>query len=232
MAMKGRRLVSAIKSAIVPAGVQPRKMPLGLYKGLTLEMDFRYEAQLYLGLCERETYPWIRRAMRRCVWAVDVGAGHGELCVRLMQSPAGGPIVAFEPQASKVAVLLRNAALNKYENDRRLMVVEKLAGPATSNGCLAIDDLPLDRRERGFLKIDVDGAEVAVLEGAKTILDRGLVDVLVETHSAALERECIAFLSGRGYDCTVINNAWWRVILPEQRPIEHNRWLWATKPGV
>lgn len=225
------RLISAIKSAVVPAGVQPRKMPLGLYRGLTLEMDFRYEAQLYLGLCERETYPWIRRAMSRCQWAVDVGAGHGELCVRLMHSSAGGPIVAFEPQASKVAVLLRNAALNNCENDHRLMVVEKLAGPASSDDCVAIDDLPLDPRQRGFLKIDVDGAEMEVLEGAKTVLDRGPVDVLVETHSAALERECVAFLSGRHYDCTIITNAWWRAILPEQRPIEHNRWLWATRPG-
>jgi len=29
--------------------------------------------------------------------------------------------------------------------------------------------------------------------------------------------------------CQIIKDAWWRVIVPEMRPIEHNRWLWATK---
>lgn len=204
-------------------------MAFGLYRGLTFEVDLHGETQLYLGLWERETYRWIREAMSRCVWAIDVGAGKGELCVRLMRSPASGPIFAFEPQESNVAMLRRNAVLNDCADDHRLVVLAKLAGPATSGDSLAIDDLPLDPLMRGFLKIDVDGAEMAVLEGAKTVLDRSVVDVLIETHSAALERECVSFLSARQYDCRVITNAWWRAIIPEQRPIEHNRWLWATK---
>jgi hypothetical protein len=221
--------VSAVKSALVPAGKGPRRMAFGLYKGLTFEVDFRHETQLYLGLWERETYGAIRTAMSRCSWAVDVGAGHGELCVWLMRSHAPGPFFAFEPQVSSLDALRRNAALNHCANDRRLIVVAKLAGPATTNESVAIDDLPLDREKRGFLKVDVDGAEMVVLEGAKGVLAEGIVDVLIETHSAALERQCVAFLSDRRYACTVIRNAWWRAILPEQRPIAHNRWLWATK---
>jgi hypothetical protein len=119
--------------------------------------------------------------------------------------------------------------LNNCGNDQRLIVVEKFAGPVTTADAVAIDDLPVDPLKHGFLKIDVDGAEMAVLEGARTILDRGIVDVLVETHAAALERECVSFLTARGYACTIIPNAWWRAIVPEQRPIDHNRWLWATK---
>jgi methyltransferase FkbM-like protein len=221
--------VSAIKSALVPAGVRPRRVAFGLYRGLIFDLDFRFETQLYLGLWERETYRSIQRAIGRCAWAVDVGAGNGELCIRLLRSPAPGPFFAFEPQSSKVAMLRRNAALNHCENDPRLVVIQKFAAPATSDDSIAIDDLPLDPHKRGFLKVDVDGAEMAVLEGATTLLARGAIDVLVETHSAALERECIASLSERRYACTVIANAWWRRIIPEQRPIEHNRWLWATR---
>jgi hypothetical protein len=226
------RLVSAIKSALVPAGIRPRKIAFGLYRGLIFDVDFRVETQLYLGLWERETYQSIRRAIGRCTWAIDVGAGNGELCIHLLRSPANGPFFAFEPHTSKVAMLRRNATLNQCGDDPRLVVVEKFAGPVTTGDSIAIDDLPLDPLKRGFLKVDVDGAEIAVLEGAKTLLDHGAVDVLVETHSAALERECIDFLSNRRYSCTVIANAWWRAIIPEQRPLAHNRWLWAAKAGA
>jgi hypothetical protein len=82
------------------------------------------------------------------------------------------------------------------------------------------------------LKVDVDGAEMLVLEGARKVLSQGDVDVLVETHSAALERQCIEFLSHCRYRCAVIPNAWWRRLIPEQRPIEHNRWLWATRSAA
>src|SRR5262245_5449646 len=163
--------VSAIKSAFVPGGIRPRKIAFGLYRGLIFDVDFRVEAQLYLGLWERETYQSIRRAIGRCAWAIDVGAGNGELCVHLLRSPANGPFFAFEPQSAKVAMLRRNATLNQCDNDPRLVVVEKLAGPVTTDDSIAIDDLPLDPLKRGFLKVDVDGAEMAVLEGAKTVLD-------------------------------------------------------------
>jgi hypothetical protein len=37
------------------------------------------------------------------------------------------------------------------------------------------------------------------------------------------------FLERLGYTCRVIKNAWWRLLIPEQRPIEHNRWFIAEK---
>jgi hypothetical protein len=36
-------------------------------------------------------------------------------------------------------------------------------------------------------------------------------------------------LTAQGFQLEVVPNAWWRVILPEMRPIEHNRWLAAWK---
>jgi hypothetical protein len=231
-AMMKSGAVSAIKSALVPAGTRPRKVAFGLYKGLTFDLDLRCESQLYLGLWERETYRSIQQAVGRFVWAIDVGAGSGELCIRLLRTAATGPIFAFEPQASRVAVLRHNAALNHCADDSRLIIVDKLAGTTTADDSLAIDDLPIDLLRRGFLKVDVDGAEMLVLEGARKVLSQGDVDVLVETHSAALERQCIEFLSHCRYRCAVIPNAWWRRLIPEQRPIEHNRWLWATRSAA
>lgn len=213
---------------VVSPGLRPRRVPLGLFRGLVLELDLRVQAQVYLGLFERETYRWIRRALGRCAWAIDVGAANGELSVCLLRASRAEHVFAFEPQSSEVATLRRNLAHNGCSDDGRLVIVEKLAGRADQAGCVALDDLPIDRTKRGFVKIDVDGAEMAVLEGAQTLLQTAIVDLLVETHSHDLEREAIDFLSGRGYACTVIANAWWRAIVPEQRPIPHNRWLWAA----
>jgi hypothetical protein len=61
-------------------------------------------------------------------------------------------------------------------------------------------------------------------------LSEGNMDLLFETHSKDLEDECIGWLRERGYRCEIIDNAWWRFIVPEQRPgTPHNRWLWAVK---
>jgi hypothetical protein len=82
-----------------------------------------------------------------------------------------------------------------------------------------------------FLKIDVDGGEKDVLEGAKQLLDKGDVRIVLETHSEELEDRCQDALSALGFETHVIDNAWWRFFLPERRPTAHNRWLVAYKPN-
>jgi len=74
------------------------------------------------------------------------------------------------------------------------------------------------------LKTDVDGAEAAVLEGAAELLVRRRPNVVVEVHSKALERRCGALLVAHGYRPVVLSQ---RRVLPDFRPIVHNRWLVA-----
>jgi hypothetical protein len=57
------------------------------------------------------------------------------------------------------------------------------------------------------------------------------VDILVETYSSEPERHCVNFLEEVGYTCRIIKDAWWRSLIPQQRPREHNRWLFATPAG-
>jgi hypothetical protein len=74
----------------------------------------------------------------------------------------------------------------------------------------------------------VDGGEMEVLRSGEALLKSTTVDLLVETHSLQLEEQCLSYLASLGFACSVIRNAWWRVIIPEHRPIGHNRWIWAT----
>jgi methyltransferase FkbM-like protein len=96
-------------------------------------------------------------------------------------------------------------------------------------GQVSLDSLAAALLGRGFIKIDVDGAELDVLRSGPECLSRTGLDLLVETHSSQLEVECTDLLKRHGFECLVVRNAWWRTILPEQRPIDHNRWLWATR---
>jgi hypothetical protein len=92
---------------------------------------------------------------------------------------------------------------------------------------LPLDELPVPRDRPGFIKIDTDTAEVSILESGRRLLAEARPLLLVETHSAALERDCSALLAGLGYRIEIIPNAWWRAVIPELRPLAHNRWLWA-----
>jgi hypothetical protein len=77
------------------------------------------------------------------------------------------------------------------------------------------------------IKIDVDGAEAAVLRGAPRLLSRKDVTWVVETHSKMLEEECRGIFQAAGLRSRIVRNAWWRAIVPENRPVPHNRWLIA-----
>jgi hypothetical protein len=86
---------------------------------------------------------------------------------------------------------------------------------------------PVDRDSPGFIKIDVDGGEMDVLQSGQDLLAARRSSVLVETHSPELEEDCNAFLKTAGYLTAIIRNASWRTLVPETRPTPHNRWLWA-----
>ena len=78
-------------------------------------------------------------------------------------------------------------------------------------------------------KMDVDGAEQQILNGAKAINALSDVRWLIETHSGRLELHCDRILRDADFRTTIIPNAPWRIFLPELRPIDHNRWMAAWK---
>ncbi|MBV8612907.1 MAG: hypothetical protein JOY66_03935 [Acetobacteraceae bacterium] len=223
------RPLSAIKRALVAGGRRPVRVPVGLFRGVTLDLDLAHAMQKYLGLWETETYPFIRAAAARCQWAVDVGAGAGELTLYLLLKSQAGTVHAFEPDAAETAQLRANLALNGVADDPRLTLHTLAVSTNPNPGFVALDSLGLDAGQPGFLKIDVDGQEMHVLQSGAELLSEGTVDVLVETHAPSLESACAGFLSARGYACSVIPNAWWRRLVPEARPLPHNRWLAAMK---
>jgi hypothetical protein len=135
-------------------------------------------------------------------------------------------VIAAEPNPSEVEGLRRHLALNGFAPDACRIFNQQVGD---HEGAVSLAELLRPLRGPGFIKIDVDGAEMDVLRSAGDLLDRGQIALLIETHSGLLEADCLAWLGQRGYQTAIVDNAWWRRILPDGRTIDHNRWLAARR---
>lgn len=222
------RPLAWVKRRLVKGGRRPYKVYLGLFKGLILNLDLQHQTQVCLGLWEQETYIYLRKAADTCEWMVDVGAGKGELCLYFLKNSRAENIVALEPQDSEIEIIKSNLSLNGERDKHTVTISNKFVGTAEDSNHIPLDALGMEHNKRGFIKVDVDGYELDVLKSGERLLSEGNVDILVETHSKRLEEECLEWLVSRGYICEIVGNAWWRFAVPEQRPVPHNRWIWAT----
>jgi hypothetical protein len=166
-------LISKLKSRMVPNIDQKRTIPLGLYKGLRLDMNLGSQTQVYLGLWERETYRPIKSAATRASWFVDVGAGRGELCVYFAKCEHVKKIIAIEPSSVETSHLRKNMVYNIIDPER-VDIIEKFVGNRDDDGWIKLDQLAIIPSHRGFIKIDVDGFELDVLQGAHQLLKQAV----------------------------------------------------------
>jgi len=177
-----QRAVRGLKRRFVRAGRRPRRVKAGIARGCTLLLDRRVDVQREFGLYESETRSIVRTEVKPGSIVVDVGAGDGYEA--LAYARLGATVYAFEPDAEAVALLRRNLGLNPGLAER--VTVLPLSFPSGD---------PPPRAD--FAKVDVDGAELAVLEHLV-----GIPTILIETHSAELEDGCRRLLSqqatGRG----------------------------------
>jgi hypothetical protein len=212
-----------IKRLLYTEGRQLRRLRGGLAKGMLMELDLSNQSQRYWGLDERELVAAFRRLIPACRSLIDVGANDGYYTMAFLQSKAAR-IVACEP-GPPMEQLLQNARANGYETGERFIAERRFVG--LGEGSVSITELVRDLPRPIFLKVDIDGGEVDLLRSAEDCDCLGDMYWLIETHSKELEAGCIEWLEAHGYQTRIIYNAPWRVLLPEQRPIPHNRWLIA-----
>ena len=153
----------------------------------------------------------------------DVGANVG-IYTLLASGKAGpsGKVYAFEPLARNLHYLNRHVALNRLQNCCVLNVavsdtegIQKFSaasweysmGRLSPDGELEVPSVTLDScvyRERQLrppdvIKIDVEGAEVRVLQGASRAIGEYHPSVFVEIHGTQQHADCRDFLVARGY---------------------------------
>jgi hypothetical protein len=211
--------------ASLPQGPHVRRIPFGGARGLLFTVDFDEHLRFFLGRYEAELTPWLRRFATPGTVAYDVGAdvGYQALVIaRLTQSQ----VIAFEPRSESGAQIERHYELNRAQIGP-IEVVRSAVGLASGREVVSLDAFRGDARfgDPGLLFVDVDGAEVDVLQGASALLADVRPHLIVETHSATLERECLALLHAAGYEPVVVGN---RKLFGDYRPIAHNRWIAAA----
>jgi FkbM family methyltransferase len=151
---------------------------------------------------------------------LDVGAhvGYYTLLSAVLAGPRGS-VWAFEPNPRNCAFLRRHAEINGCANVRVTeAAVSDAAGRArvdfgtgsgtghlAGDGAIEVETVRLDDfvRERGIaptaVKVDVEGAERRVLDGARETLARHRPVLFLSTHGAGVHKECLALLREAGY---------------------------------
>ena len=208
-----------------PQPGEPRRLPFGPARGLRVAGDPTLPLDVWFGLYESELSRFIRDHFRPGMACVDVGSYNGYYAL-LFTRLGASRVRAYDSDPSSAERIRRNLELNPTlapAIEPSDLIVAGVADPAARK--VTLDD-DLQGWERvGLLKIDVEGAERDVLNGASRILADEHPQVIVETHSADLEQSCAELLLEHGYRPRVVTLRW---LLPENRHLEHNRWLVAA----
>lgn len=117
---------------------------------------------------------------------LDVGAHVGHFALRA--SRRASTVVAFEPDDFRREGLEANLALNGIENVR---VVAKPLAQAPDEGATSVDAEAESLARVDLIRVDVQGAEAIVLEGARRTLARHKPRVVVEMHDRELRDPAI-----------------------------------------
>jgi FkbM family methyltransferase len=160
---------------------------------------------------------------------IDVGANVGFFSLRFAKWVGdGGKVIAIEPEDrnydSLISALRRANLLHRVEALKAAASAEaamtfleinplhpadhKLSQDGTGLvvSAVALDDLVQDRSRLSLIKIDVQGAEMLVLEGAAGILKACRLALFVELHEEGLKKfgtsvtAVLAYLSCYGYE--------------------------------
>ena len=156
----------------------------------------------------------------------DVGANVGfyTLLASVLVGPTG-KVVAFEPLPRNVDYLRSHIKLNHCDNTTLVTAaVSDVMGTArfdgsgdnsmahlTPDGTLTVETVTLDHvvGTQGepppqVIKIDVEGAEVAVLQGGRHTIETYRPTIFLALHGPELQRDCCAWLRARGYRLTPV----------------------------
>ncbi len=175
----------------------------------------------WVGTLERRQLTHFAMRLRPGMTVWDIGANVGLYTLPSARKVApGGLVFAFEPLQRNLQYLKRHIALNRLTN---VVVVDLAVSDATGflrmcegdspsefhadpRGNLSIPSVALDEwwegsnsRPPDAVKIDVEGAETAVLRGAAGTLSKYRPPIFLSLHGEPQRRACGALLDAWGY---------------------------------
>lgn len=187
----------------------------------------------WLGSYEIDKARLMKQRIRPGSVVFDIGAQAGYHTLLAAECVRSGTVYAFEPLPRNLDYLhamvelhhLKNvnvvdAAISDFSGSASFdSGISPVAGRLSTNGSIRVRCIQLDEEVRAgrlpppsFMKIDVEGAELKLLTGARNILERYKPEIVLDTHTflggefEPLHRQCSSFLQDLGYSLEPIGN--------------------------
>ncbi|MDH3648125.1 MAG: FkbM family methyltransferase [Saprospiraceae bacterium] len=219
-------IVAGLVSKIVFYKGRVLSIKRGPLKGLKWYCHPQHQFWMPLGLYEKETTDWLLSRMNSRTVFYDIGANAGYFT--LVGAKYAKKTYAFEPVPINVEVISKHIDYNEIGNtiieqvainDKKGLTnftIEKknanshlaqlpISHASTSTvevievEAITLDDYVRENDPPTLVKVDVEGAEMSVLHGAKNCLTTFYPDIIVSTHSSQLYTDCNRFLVECGY---------------------------------
>ncbi len=174
---------------------RPVKVPIGAGLIYCYPHSTAASSVLYTRLPDFGELTFLQRWLKPGELFLDVGANVGTWS--MLAASLGVQVIAYEPSSDTFPLLVENIGLNRWED--RIRPVKAAVGRShgearlttglgtvnrlVDEGGEAIPVVTLDGPERvSLVKIDVEGAELDVLEGARRMIERDQPALIVEAN--------------------------------------------------
>ena len=230
----------------LPLRCLPSRLVVPILSGPSRGLRWRtgaFDHGCWLGSFEIEKQQLIRDRVREGMTVFDIGAHVGFYTLLLSRAVGdSGNVFAFEPWPANVSDCIAHVQMNHLRN---VVVVPAAVGNASglasfasgkssSTGGLAQDDtavrvacFTLDELLAtgrflvpDVIKVDVEGAESQVLEGAQALLRQRAPTWFIALHSADQKQACLRLLADAGYAVSGLNGEPCDPRLPSAAPDE------------
>ena len=221
-------LQRAIVSRTLDGREFDHEVDAGPAKGITFKIHMPEDKGIWTGTYEVDFATRLAAEVKAGGVAYDIGSWHG-FFAGVMAAQGAAQVHVFEPLPQNVerirqlvalnpskSITLHPCAVGESDSEMDLMVM-----PATSMAKLEASTFQADETSGtrlrvkvrcidamiaageiappSLMKIDVEGAEVMVLSGARETIAKHRPVIFMEVHSAALLAECEQLLAAEGY---------------------------------
>lgn len=231
------------RSLRVPLRLVPKEMEVPILQGPMRGKRWiagSSDMGCWLGTAELSKVRRFRGVLKPGMTCFDIGAnvGYYTLLSSVLVGQAG-EVIAFEPLPLNVASLRRHMTINRCRNvqihDIAVTDIDGTAsfaeGPSRSRGhldasgsvqvrCSRLDSLMAEGSisKPHVLKVDVEGEELKVIEGARQLLESAKPVIFLATHGSDVHAKCVHLLSSIGYGLEALDG----------RPVDSSSELLAT----